>query len=59
MLGTDELFDYLEKYELELDAHFDGLLATHARKPWARFVTTENQHLVPEAALDLLDNLLK
>jgi len=59
VLGTDDLFDYLDKYDLELDSHFDGLLSTHAKKPWARFVTQENQHLVPEAALDLLDKLLR
>jgi hypothetical protein len=59
VLGTDELFDYLDKYDLELDAHFDGLLATHARKPWVRFVTQDNAHLVPDQALDLLDKLLR
>ena len=26
VLGTDELFDYLDKYNLELDPHFDGIL---------------------------------
>lgn len=26
VLGTDELFAYLEKYDLELDPHFDGIL---------------------------------
>lgn len=59
VLGTDELFDYLDKYELELDTHFDGVLSTHARKPWARFVTAENAHLVPDQAIDLLDKLLR
>jgi casein kinase II subunit alpha len=59
VLGTDELFDYLDKYDLELDSHFDGLMSTHAKKPWARFVTQENQHLVPDVALDLLDKLLR
>jgi hypothetical protein len=59
VLGTDELFDYLDKYDLELDAHFDGLLSTHARKPWVRFVTNENSHLVTEQGVDLLDKLLR
>jgi hypothetical protein len=27
VLGTDELFAYLEKYGIELDAHFDSLLS--------------------------------
>ena len=59
VLGTDDLFDYLDKYDLELDAHFDGVLSTHARKPWARFITNENSHLVSEQAIDLLDKLLR
>ena len=59
MLGTDELFDYLDKYDLELDPHFDGLLTTHTKKPWARFANPDNQHLVSDAAIDLVDKLLK
>lgn len=53
------MFDYLDKYDLELDSHFDGLLATHAKKAWSRFITPENQHLVSETAMDLLDKLLR
>ena len=59
VLGTDELFDYLDKYDLELDSHFDGILSTHARKPWVRFINTDNAHLVSEQAIDLLDKLLR
>lgn len=59
VLGTDELFEYLEKYELELDPHFDGLLGRHTKKPWQRFVAPENQHLVSHEAIDLLDRLLR
>ena len=25
VLGTDELYEYLDKYDLELDQHFDGI----------------------------------
>lgn len=59
VLGTNELFDYLDKYTLELDPHFDGLLGRHARKPWSKFVTPENQHLVTPEAIDFLDKLLR
>lgn len=59
IMGTDDLFRYLDKYDLELDPHFDGILGTHARKPWSRFVTAENKHLVSDEALDFLDGLLK
>jgi casein kinase II subunit alpha len=58
-LGTDELFDYLDKYDLELDAHFEGILQAYVKKPWSRFVTVENQHLVSDEALDFLSKLLR
>jgi casein kinase II subunit alpha len=59
VLGTDELFEYLDKYDLELDPHFDGILGRHSKKPWLRFVNPENQHLVSDEALDLVGKLLR
>ncbi|KAJ1435189.1 kinase-like domain-containing protein [Ochromonadaceae sp. CCMP2298] len=59
VLGTDELFDYLDKYDLELDPNVEAVLVTNARKPWSRFVTTANQHLAVAEALDFLDKLLR
>mmetsp|Transcript_36819 Transcript_36819/g.66747 ORF Transcript_36819/g.66747 Transcript_36819/m.66747 type:complete len:360 (-) Transcript_36819:195-1274(-) len=58
VLGTDGLFAYLDKYNQELDAHFDHLLGRHSRKPWSKFVTSENQHLVNPDVIDLIDKLL-
>lgn len=49
----------MDKYDLELDTHFDGILGRHSRKPWSRFVTAENQHLVSDESIDLLNNLLR
>jgi casein kinase II subunit alpha len=59
VLGTDELVTYLDKYDLELDPHFDGLIGKHARKSWDRFVTDENRHLVTPEALEFIDSLLR
>ena len=59
VLGTDELVAYLDKYDLELDPHFDGILGKHSRKPWSKFVNGENAHLVSSEAIDLLDKLLR
>jgi casein kinase II subunit alpha len=58
ILGTDELYGYLTKYDLELDHHFDGLLGRHVKKPWQKLVTPENTHLSgnPEA-LDFVDKV--
>jgi casein kinase II subunit alpha len=59
VIGTDELFEYLDKYDLELDNHYDGILGRHAKKPFSRFITSENSHLVSDEAIDLLSKLLK
>jgi len=59
VLGTDDLFDYLEKYNIDLDQRFNDILGRHSKKRWERFINSENQHLVSTEAIDLLDKLLK
>jgi len=59
VLGTDELFAYLNKYDLELDSNFEGLLGRHPRKLWAKFVNPENAHLCSPEALDFVDHVLR
>ena len=59
MLGTDDLFDYLEKYDLDLDANVESMMSSHSKKPWGRFITPDNAHLVSEDAMKFLDRLLK
>ncbi len=59
VLGTDELDAYLRKYGIELDPQLEALVGRHSRKPWTKFVTPENQHLVTAEALDFLDKLLR
>eukprot|EP00092_Neocalanus_flemingeri_P016277 GFUD01017622.1.p1 GENE.GFUD01017622.1~~GFUD01017622.1.p1 ORF type:complete len:375 (-),score=68.72 GFUD01017622.1:422-1546(-) len=63
VLGTEELYEYLDKYQIELDPRFSDILGDksgrHSRKRWERFVHSENQHLVSPEALDFLDKLLR
>ncbi|KAL3307815.1 hypothetical protein Ciccas_013661, partial [Cichlidogyrus casuarinus] len=59
VLGTDELFAYISKYEMDLDERFTDILGQHARKRWERFIHGENQSFVSSQAIDLLDKLLK
>ncbi|XP_076331129.1 casein kinase II subunit alpha isoform X2 [Tachypleus tridentatus] len=59
VLGTEELYEYLDKYQIELDPKFNDILGRHSRKRWERFVHSENQHLVSPEALDFLDKLLR
>lgn len=59
MLGTDDLYDYLHRYGLDLDPQLEGLVGNHSKKPWTKFVTSENQHLATPEAMDFLDKLLR
>lgn len=59
VLGTEDLEAYLEKYGIELDPQLEALVGTHARKPFARFVTPETAHLANSEALSFLEGLLK
>ena len=59
VLGTDELYNYLSKYGIELDPQLEGLVGRHARRPWIKFTNAENCHLVTPEGMDFLDKLLK
>jgi casein kinase II subunit alpha len=59
VLGTDDLYAYLDKYDVQLDRHYDGILGRHTRKSWHTFVTRDNQHLVSPEAIDFLDQCLR
>ena len=58
VLGTDGLYDYLNTYKIQLDPHLEAMVGRHSRKPWLKFVTSENQHLISHEAMDFLDKLL-
>ncbi|KAF8295427.1 hypothetical protein DL93DRAFT_2068386 [Clavulina sp. PMI_390] len=59
VLGTDELYLYLEKYDIDLDPAYDDILRRYPRKPWSRFVTSDNQRFISNEAIDFLDKLLR
>lgn len=59
VLGTDDLYAYIEKFNIQLDSHYDDILGTHSKKPWHKFITSQNEHLVSEEALELLSLMLK
>ncbi|GJJ09459.1 hypothetical protein Clacol_003682 [Clathrus columnatus] len=59
VLGTDDLYTYLEKYDIELDSQYDDILGRYPKKPWTRFVNAENQRYISNEAIDFLDKLLR
>lgn len=42
------------RYGIELHSTLESKLGSHSRKPWSKFVTPENQHLVSAEAIDIL-----
>jgi len=59
VLGTEDLFDYLDKYDIELDAQYDDILGRFPKKSWHSFINSENQRFISNEALDFLDKLLR
>lgn len=59
VLGTEDLFDYLDKYDIELDAQYDDILGRFPKKSWHSFINAENQRFVSNDAIDFLDQLLR
>lgn len=59
VLGTDDLYEYLDKYNITLDSRYNDIMGRHSRKRWERYVTSDNSNLVSQEALDFLDRLLR
>jgi casein kinase II subunit alpha len=57
-MGTDDLYEYINKYNIDLDDEFDDILRQYPRKKWTQFVNSQNRHLVTEEVLDFLDKCL-
>ena len=58
VLGTDDLFKYIEKYGLTLDNHYTGILGSYPKKTWDKFINNDNKDLCTPDALDLLSKML-
>ncbi|VDM25392.1 unnamed protein product [Toxocara canis] len=59
VLGTEDLFNYIGKYQVELDPHYENILGCHSKKRWECFVRSDNVHLISVDALNLLDRLMR
>ena len=61
ILGTEDLYKYLEKYQVTLSSHYDGILSRkkYPKKTFNSFVTKENKEFANNEAIDLLEGLLK
>nr|CAA52331.1 casein kinase II alpha subunit [Schizosaccharomyces pombe] len=58
VLGTDELFAYVQKYQIVLDRQYDNILGQYPKRDWY-FVNRDNRSLANDEAIDLLNRLLR
>lgn len=59
VLETDDLFSYLNKYEIDPDSQYNNILGRFQKRPWHGSITTENKRFVTNEANDFLDKLLR
>ena len=58
VLGTEDLWNYWEKYNIMVEEDLVSQIDKHTKKKFQIFVKEDNQHLVSEEALDLLSQML-
>ncbi|VEU21357.1 DEKNAAC102664 [Brettanomyces naardenensis] len=58
VLGTDDLYKYLDKYGLKLGPEYEDL-GHYVRRPWTRFINSTNRDLVSDDSIDFIDKILR
>jgi len=66
VLGIDDFYTYLKKYDLKLESAIEAQLQLQSnsnnkfqRKSWDKFVTNSNKKYITPEALDFVDKLLR
>lgn len=59
ILGTTALYNYLNKYEINVEPNLARKLTVYSRKQWKQFVNSVNLHLVSPEALDIINKLVR
>ncbi|GAN02176.1 pkinase-domain-containing protein [Mucor ambiguus] len=58
VLGTDDLFAYLDKYGIKLDKQYHDILGRYPKKQWQKFINNENRRYISNEVFDFLGHLL-
>lgn len=58
VLGTEGLFQYIEKYNLHVDPEVMSQVSASRKKDWTEFASDGNPTFLCTELYDLLDNLL-
>lgn len=54
ILGTDDLYAYLDKFDVTLPDDVADTLVDHPKKDWSSFVNEDNEDLANDEALELI-----
>ncbi|KAF8822017.1 CMGC kinase, CK2 family [Cardiosporidium cionae] len=58
VLGTDKLYDYVDKFNLTFHPHSKNLLGSKHAKKWDSFISPDNEHFCCPEVIDLIDKML-
>jgi casein kinase II subunit alpha len=58
VMGSVDFFSFINKFDIDLDAHNQVLLKNKKRKQWRSYINEENKSYCTEPALDLLSQML-
>jgi casein kinase II subunit alpha len=58
VMGSEDLNNYLAKYDLKLNNVYESIMGNHKKVPWKKFINNENRHSVNDEVIDFLDRLL-
>ena len=58
VLGTDDLFKWMDKYEIKLDSEYDDIQGWYRKQEWNSLVSWQWRHLINGDVLDLLSKML-
>jgi casein kinase II subunit alpha len=58
VLGTPDVLDYVDKFNLKMHPNIEHKMQNFRKKPWEKFVSTQNSHLITDEIRDSLFDLL-
>ncbi|KAK8799728.1 hypothetical protein WA158_006276 [Blastocystis sp. Blastoise] len=58
VLGTADLYEYLNTYGAKLDKPTEAIMGKYEHKSWKNYITNENSRYINKDVLDLLDHML-
>ncbi|OHS98445.1 CMGC family protein kinase [Tritrichomonas foetus] len=59
VLGTDDFYDYLEKYGIDIPSKMEKQISKSRGKKWSSFINKLNEELATPEAIDLISKCLR